>query len=280
MEKNIMCSKMRAGGRASDDLRPLKVTYDVCEYAAGSVLFELGRTRVLCAVTLQNGVPHFLRGKRRGWLTAEYALLPVSTPIRTVREVTSNKRNGRTIEISRLIGRTLRSVVDLQAFGEQTVFIDCDVLQADGGTRTACITGAFLALRAAELNWKMRGIISSSFVRDDLAAISVGVSGESVFLDMDFAEDSAIDGDFNFVLTRSGNLVELQGTSERDPISWEAFEQARATAVKGAQDLFEFYDMNGYQPRDLGRYSSASTNKHEYGFLGNYGSGSGLQNEY
>ncbi|HAU30659.1 TPA: ribonuclease PH [Candidatus Dependentiae bacterium] len=280
MEKNIMCSKMRAGGRANDDLRPLKVTYDVCEYAAGSVLFELGRTRVLCAVTLQNGVPHFLRGKRRGWLTAEYALLPVSTPIRTVREVTSNKRNGRTIEISRLIGRTLRSVADLQVFGEQTVFIDCDVLQADGGTRTACITGAFLALRAAELNWKLRGIVPASFIRDDLAAISVGVTGESVFLDMDFAEDSTIDADFNFVLTRSGSLVELQGTSEREPVAWGAFDSARAAALKGAQDLFEFYDMNSYQPRDLGRYSSNFANKNEYGFLGNHASGSSFQSEY
>ncbi len=280
MEKNIMCSKMRAGGRSSEDLRPLKVTYDVCEYAAGSVLFELGRTRVLCAVTLQSGVPHFLRGKRRGWLTAEYALLPVSTPIRTVREVTSNKRNGRTIEISRLIGRTLRSVVDLQAFGEQTVFIDCDVLQADGGTRTACITGAFLALRAAELNWKLRGMISSSFIRDDLAAISVGVNGESILLDMDFAEDSAIDADFNFVLTRSGGLVEMQGTSERQPVAWDSFELARTAALKGAQDLFEFYDMNGYQPRDLGRYSNGFASKNEYGFIGNHASGSSFQNEY
>lgn len=248
MENNVLFSRARAGNRAPDSLRSLKVTYDVFSYAAGSVLFEVGRTKVLCAVTLQNGVPHFLRGKRRGWLTAEYALLPVSTPIRTVREVTSNKRNGRTIEISRLIGRALRTVSNLQVFGEQTVFIDCDVLQADGGTRTACITGAFLALRAAEAVWKERGIIPYGFIKDDLAAISVGVNSQGAYLDMDFAEDSTIDSDFNFVLTRSGKVVEVQGTSEREPVMWEDFELARSYALKGSQEIFEFFDMNLYQP--------------------------------
>lgn len=238
---------MRSGGRAPDDLRPLKVTYDVFEYAAGSVLFEAGRTKVLCAVTLQNGVPHFLRGKRRGWLTAEYALLPVSTPIRTVREVTSNKRNGRTIEISRLVGRALRAVSNLQVLGEQTIFIDCDVLQADGSTRSACITGAFLALRAAEANWKARGLIPYGFLKDDVAAVSVGVGDHVAYLDMDFAEDSCIDADFNFVLTRSGRVVEVQGTSESEPVGWDDFELARSYALKGSQELFEFFDMNQYQ---------------------------------
>lgn len=243
----MLFPRMRSGNRAPDDMRLLKVTYDVFEYAAGSVLFEVGRTKVLCAVTLQNGVPHFLRGKRRGWLTAEYALLPVSTPIRTVREVTSNKRNGRTIEISRLVGRALRSVSNLQVLGEQTIFIDCDVLQADGGTRTACITGAFLALRAAEANWKARGVIPYGFLKDDVAAISVGVGNHVAYLDMDFAEDSSIDADFNFVLTRSGSVVEVQGTSEADPVTWEDFELARSYALKGSQELFEFFDMNRYQ---------------------------------
>lgn len=250
--------KTRAGNRAPDSLRPLKVTYDVFSYAAGSVLFEIGRTKVLCAVTLQSGVPHFLRGKRRGWLTAEYALLPVSTPIRTVREVTSNKRNGRTIEISRLIGRALRSVSDLQVFGEQTVFIDCDVLQADGGTRTACITGAFLALRAAEALWKERGVIPYGFIKDDVAAVSVGVSGQGAYLDMDFAEDSTVDADFNFVLTRGGRVIEVQGASERESVTWEDFEVARAYALKGASEFFEFFDMNGYQPFAGGNAQSIS----------------------
>src|SRR3989339_1586006 len=234
MEKNILYPRMRAGNRAPDDLRSIKVTYDIFEYAAGSVLFELGRTKVLCAVTLQSGVPHFLRGKRRGWLTAEYSLLPVSTPIRTVREVTSNKRNGRTIEISRLVGRALRSVSNLQLFGEQTVFIDCDVLQADGGTRAACISGAFLALKAAEVVWRSQGIIPYSFLKDDIGAVSVGINNQGAFLDMDFAEDSTVDADFNFVLTRSGSIVEVQGASEREPVSWDDFELARSYALKGA----------------------------------------------
>jgi ribonuclease PH len=247
MEKTVLFPRARAGNRALDELRPMKVTYDIYAYAAGSVLFELGRTRVLCAVTLQSGVPHFLRGKHRGWLTAEYSLLPVSTPVRTVREVTSNKRNGRTIEISRLIGRVLRAVTNLQVLGEQTIFIDCDVLQADGGTRTACITGAFLALKAAEAVWRARGIVPYNFVKDDLVAISVGVNGQGAFLDMDFAEDSTVDADFNFVLTRSGRVVEVQGASEREPIAWDDFEMARSYALKGAQELFEFFDMNAYE---------------------------------
>ncbi|MBN2267001.1 MAG: ribonuclease PH [Candidatus Babeliaceae bacterium] len=251
MEKTVIFPRMRAGNRAFDELRPMKVTYDIFAYAAGSVLFELGRTRVLCAVTLQNGVPHFLRGKHRGWLTAEYSLLPVSTPVRTVREVTSNKRNGRTIEISRLIGRALRSVTNLQVLGEQTIFIDCDVLQADGGTRTACITGAFLALRAAEAVWRARGLISYNFIKDDLVAISVGVNGQGAYLDMDFAEDSSVDADFNFVLTRSGRLVEVQGASEREPVTWEDFEVARSYALRGAQEMFEFFDMNRYEVPEL-----------------------------
>lgn len=247
MEKAVLFPKKRLENRASDELRHLKVTYDVFSYAAGSVLFEMGKTKVLCSVTLQNGVPHFLRGKRRGWLTAEYSLLPASTPIRTVREVTANKRNGRTIEISRLIGRALRSVCNLQVLGEQTVFVDCDVLQADGGTRTACITGAYLALKAAQTVWKERGIIPYSFLNDDLVAVAVGVNNQGAFLDMDFAEDSTTDADFNFVVTRSGGLVEVQGSAEKGPISWDEFDNLKCYALKGAQDMFEFFDMNPYR---------------------------------
>ncbi|KKS68572.1 MAG: Ribonuclease PH [candidate division TM6 bacterium GW2011_GWE2_42_60] len=271
MEKGFMYPRMRSGNRAPDDLRPIKVTYDVFEYAAGSVLFELGRTKVFCAVTLQTGVPHFLRGKRRGWLTAEYSLLPVSTPIRTVREVTSNKRNGRTIEISRLVGRALRAVSNLQVFGEQTVFIDCDVVQADGGTRIACITGAFLALKAAEATWKARGVIPYNFLKDDLAAVSVGINSQGAFLDMDFAEDSAIDADFNFVLTRSGTVVEVQGSSEREPISWEDFDLTKAYALKGARELFEFFDMNQYQlPERLHQQPQINTSSFISSFQSEY----------
>lgn len=237
---------IRMGQRSYDQLRPLRVTYDVFNYAAGSTLFEMGNTKVLCSVTLQQGVPHFLRGKRCGWLTAEYSLLPASTPIRTVREITANKRSGRTIEISRLIGRALRSVVNLAVLGEQTIFIDCDVLQADGGTRTACITGAYLALKAAEVSWLHKGLIGNPMLIDELGAISVGIAQETPLLDLDFVEDSATEADFNFVLTRSGRVIEIQGSAERFPLTWDHYERMRFLALKGVQDLFAFYDRSTY----------------------------------
>lgn len=238
--------KTRFGNRLYDELRTLRVTYDIYSYASGSVLFEMGNTKVLCSVTLQNGVPHFLRGKRCGWLTAEYSLLPASTPIRTVREVTANKRNGRTIEIARLIGRAMRAVTKLEVLGEQTIFIDCDVLQADGGTRTACITGAYLALKSAEKKWRAQGTIQNNLLRDAIAAISVGLSEQGPLLDMDFAEDSSILADFNFVLTRSGSIIEIQGSAEKAPISWNDYEELRLLAIKGSQELFMFYDLHPY----------------------------------
>jgi len=235
---------IRSGARLSDQLRQLRVTYNVYQYAAGSVLFEIGNTKALCAVTLQPGVPHFLRGKKAGWLTAEYALLPTSTPSRTVREVTAHKRNGRTIEISRLIGRSLRAIVDLSLLSEQTIFIDCDVLQADGGTRTACITGAFLALRAAQEVWLERGIIPAALIKDELAAVSVGSVRGRALLDLDFLEDSSIDADFNFVLTRSGGVIEIQGSAEKAPLSWDDYEHMRFLSLKGVQELFNFFDTH------------------------------------
>lgn len=237
---------IRAGQRLHDQLRPLKITYDVFSYAAGSTLFEIGNTKVLCAVTLQQGVPHFLRGKKTGWLTAEYSLLPAATPIRTVREITANKRSGRTIEISRLIGRALRSVVNLDQLGEHTIFIDCDVLQADGGTRTACITGAYLALKSAIAKWMHKGILAKSILIDELAAISVGINQDIVLLDLDFMEDSVTEADFNFVLTRSGKVVELQGSAEGFPLTWEHYESMRFLAIKGIQELFTFFDHYPY----------------------------------
>ena len=260
----MLFPKTHAEDRAPDELRHLKVTYDIFSYAAGSLLFEMGKTKVLCSVTLQNGVPHFLRGKRRGWLTAEYSLLPAATPIRTVREVTANKRNGRTIEISRFIGRTLRAVTNLQVFAEQTIFIDCDVLQADGGTRSACVTGAYLALKAAQTVWKERGIIPYSFLKEDLAAISVGINSQGAFLDMNFAQDNTIDADFNYVLTRSGGIIEIQGSADKSPLKWEDYEKMRLLAVKGANDLFEFFDMNAYRPYNIGHSTGAFfKRKHE-----------------
>ena len=239
---------VRSGNRAFDELRSLKITYDVFPYAGGSALFEMGNTKILCAVTLQNGVPHFLRGKRTGWLTAEYALLPTSTPTRTVRESTTNKRNGRNIEISRLIGRALRSIVRLETFNEKTIFVDCDILQADGGTRTASIVGAYLALRAAQVNWYNSGEISETFFRDELAAISVGTGERGTLLDMDFNEDSSTESDFNFVLTRSGGIVEIQGSAEKRPIGWDSYEDVQRLALIGAKRLFSFYDENIYTP--------------------------------
>ena len=243
-----MSKFVRSGQRAYDQLRSLRVSYDIYKYASASTLFELGNTRIMCSVTLQQGVPHFLRGKRTGWLTAEYSLLPAATPIRTVREVTANKRSGRTIEISRLIGRSLRSVVQLDALNEQTVFLDCDVLQADGGTRTACITAAYLALRAAQTKWLQEGKLSRELLVDELAAVSVGVSGDRAILDLDFMEDSGSEADFNFVLTRSQKIVEIQGAAEKYPLSWDQYSNMRELAVKGANELFEFYDQNNYMP--------------------------------
>ncbi len=241
-----MSKFVRAGQRSNDQLRPLRVTYDVFKYASASTLFEMGNTKVLTSVTLQQGVPHFLRGKKTGWLTAEYSLLPASTPIRTVREVTANKRSGRTIEISRLIGRSLRSVVNLDALGEQTIFMDCDVLQADGGTRTACITSAYLALRAAQANWAQDGLLHGKLLIDELAAVSVGITEGLPLLDLDFVEDSATEADFNFVLTRSGKLIEIQGSAERFPLTWTQYDEMKVLALKGVAELFAFYDRSVY----------------------------------
>lgn len=229
---------IRAGGRSFDQIRPLTIKYDVFEFATASVFLELGKTKVLCAITLQNNVPPFLKGKKVGWLTAEYSMLPTATHIRKERE-TAIKQNGRSIEISRLIGRVLRSVVSLDQLGERTIIVDCDVVQADGGTRTACISGAYIALKIAVERWISSGKISSNLIRDDLAAISVGIKNDTLLLDLDFSEDSSVDADFNFVLTRSGNLIELQGSAEQKPIAWHQVEKMRLLAQKGVEEIFK-----------------------------------------
>jgi len=223
----------RLDGRTSDQIRPVKVTYGVYGNAQGSALFEMGNTRVLCSVMLQDGVPHFLRGSGQGWLTAEYTLLPASTITRTPREASIMRRNSRSIEISRLIGRSLRSVVDLKRLGEKTIYIDCDVLQADGGTRTAAISGAYCALRHAIERWATKGTVSKAVLKDSLAAVSVGWVNSQALLDVNFAEDCKVDADFNFVMTGSGNIVEIQGASETSPISWNAVLLMREVAFKG-----------------------------------------------
>lgn len=234
----------RLNGRLNDQVRPLKISYNSFGYAASSVLFEIGNTKVLCSVTLQPGVPPFLKGSNSGWLNAEYAMLPTATIIRTQRESTTNKKNGRAIEISRLIGRALRSVVDLSLLGERTITIDCDVLQADGGTRTACISASYVALEYAVNQWIGAKLIPCSILIDAIASISAGVRQGIVILDPDFAEDSTIDSDFNFVLTKSGAIIEVQGTAEKCPVSWDQFEKLKTVALKGIADLFTFFSQN------------------------------------
>jgi len=231
-------SAVRYAGRAFDCIRAVKIKFNTFGYAPGSVLFEMGRTKVLCAVSMQPGVPKFLKGKQRGWLSAEYAMLPTSTSHRTPREISKMRRDGRSQEISRLISRSLRTIVDFTLLGERTILVDCDVLQADAGTRTACITGASLALRAAVQKWIENGVLKQNILTDSLAALSVGWLGDGPLLDLDFSEDSKVDADFNIVMTKSGKLIEFQGAVEGAPLSWQQFEQVRALAVRGIEQLF------------------------------------------
>lgn len=227
----------RANNRHYDQIRPVRLVYDIFEYADGSVLLEIGKTKVLCAISITPGVPHFLRGKNQGWLTAGYSLLPTSTRVRVERE-SFGKRNDRSIEISRLIGRVLRSVMALDKIGEYTIYVDCDILQADGGTRTACITGACLALKVAQQRWLSNNTIKEPCITDDLVGMSAGIVEGHPLLDLDFIEDSNAQADFNFVFTKTGNLVEIQGTAEQEPISWDMLEHMKKLAHQGAQDMF------------------------------------------
>jgi ribonuclease PH len=221
----------RADGRARDQLRPVKITRDVNMHAEGSVLIEVGNTKVICTATIEDKVPHFLRGQGVGWITGEYSMLPRATAVRNQRESSRGRVGGRTHEIQRLIGRSLRSVVDMKALGERTIWIDCDVIQADGGTRTASITGAFIALSDALRRIEAPG------VKEYLAAVSVGiVKGEPV-LDLDYAEDFAAEVDFNVVMTQSGKLVEVQGTAEGALFSREQMGQMMDLAEKGIGEL-------------------------------------------
>lgn len=227
----------RHDGRLADQLRPFKISYDVFTFGVSSVLLEVGNTKVLCTISLQPSVPSFLRGKGSGWLTAEYALLPNATHVRTVREGSTPQRNGRNVEISRFIGRVLRTVMDMRVLGEQTVYIDCDVLQADGGTRTACITAASLALQRAQVRWLEKRQISAPLMREAVMAVAVGVRAGQLLLDPDYAEDQSIDADFNIVVTETNNLIEIQGGAEKAPLSWHLFDQLRLLAIKGIEDI-------------------------------------------
>jgi ribonuclease PH len=228
---------VRIDGRENDGIRPVKVTRDFIRHAEGSALIQMGQTRVICTASVQQSVPPFLKDSGRGWITAEYAMLPRSTSERMFRESSRGKIGGRTHEIQRLIGRSMRSVVDMGMLKERTIMIDCDVIQADGGTRTASITGAFIALVDA-LNWMRNGgLISAIPVREYLAAISVGVVGGDVMLDLCYDEDSRADVDMNVVMTERGAFVEIQGTAEQEPFSREEMDTMLSFAEKGIREL-------------------------------------------
>ena len=230
---------LRADGRAPDQLRDVRIESGIFSHADGSVLFSMGKTQVLCAVNLTKDVPSFMRGNNNSWLTAEYALLPAATNTRTTRESVSGKRQGRSVEISRLIGRVLRCVVDLEGIGEYTITVDCDVLNADGGTRCAAICGAQAALNLAVHYWLEAGIFSKSILKTQVVAVSAGSHNGTILLDLNAAEDNNIHDDFNFVLTHDNNIIEIQGTAEQKPISWQQFDEMRALAYAGVQQLCE-----------------------------------------
>jgi ribonuclease PH len=218
-------------GRRPDELRPLQLAPDFVEQADGSVLVSLGRTRVLCTATVAEGVPRWLAGRRRGWLTAEYGMLPASTGSRTAREASEGRQKGRTIEIQRLVGRSLRAAYDMETLGERTVWLDCDVIQADGGTRTAAITGAWVALARAA---RKRGLPDPSEL---VAAVSVGLVQGEPRLDLDYAEDSTADLDMNVVMTEGGRLIELQATAETSPVERETLDRLLDLAAVGIERI-------------------------------------------
>src|SRR5512139_28193 len=226
---------MRTDGRKADELRKIKITRNYIKSAEGSVLIQMGDTWVICTATVENSVPPFLRGKGTGWVTAEYAMLPRSSPQRIQRE--RSKVGGRTHEIQRLIGRSLRSVVDMAALGERSVLIDCDVVQADGGTRTASITGAYIALVEALRHVQRQGMIGTVPVNDHLAAVSVGIVDGKPMLDLCYAEDSTAEVDMNLVMTGSGRIVEVQGTAEGEPFSKAELAKMLALGEKGIKAL-------------------------------------------
>ncbi|TVR07114.1 MAG: ribonuclease PH [Salinarimonadaceae bacterium] len=228
---------MRPSKRSPDQLRPVTLERGVARYAEGSCLVTFGETKVLCAASLEERGPGWLRGTGKGWVTAEYAMLPRATHERTRREVTAGKPSGRTQEIQRLIGRSLRAVVDLHAFGERQIVVDCDVIQADGGTRTAAITGAWVALHDC-FAWMMsRSIISVNPLKDHVAAISCGIVQNTPVLDLDYAEDSSAQTDANFVMTGKGGIVEVQGTAEGKPFSEDEFLALLRLARGGVEEL-------------------------------------------
>jgi ribonuclease PH len=236
----------RPSGRAVDQLRPIRITRQYTKHAEGSVLIECGDTKVICTASIEEKVPGFLKGKGQGWLTAEYGMLPRSTHTRSDREAARGKQTGRTQEIQRLIGRAMRSVFDLAALGEHTLHLDCDVLQADGGTRTASITGAFVAAHDAVSVMREKGLLVGEPIRNFVAAVSVGVVDGVPVLDLDYPEDSACDTDMNVVMTGSGGFVEVQGTAEGTPFTRAEMDALLGLADKGIRELI------GLQKQALG----------------------------
>jgi len=229
---------VRPSGRAPDELRPIRISRGFTRHAEGSVLVEFGDTRVLVTASVDDGVPSFLRGKGEGWVTAEYGMLPRSTHTRSPREAARGKQTGRTLEIQRLIGRSLRAVVDLRALGERTVTLDCDVLQADGGTRTASITGAYVALADAMDALVRRRAIGSSPLHGQVAAVSVGIVGGAPVVDLDYVEDSSAETDMNVVMNNGGGFIELQGTAEGHAFRRHELDELLDLAAASCERLF------------------------------------------
>lgn len=230
---------IRIDNRATDEKRNVKITTDYLLHPEGSVLIEMGNTKVICTASVEEKVPGFLKGQNKGWVTAEYSMLPRSTHTRKVRDIARGKLDGRTSEIQRLIGRSLRSVVDLEKLGERTVWIDCDVIQADGGTRTAAITGAFVAMTMAMKKLIDKELIETLPVQTFLSAISVGVLEDEVILDLCYEEDSTAIVDMNVIMTGDGSIVEVQGTGEERPFTRQEMNQLMDTAEKGIKELTE-----------------------------------------
>jgi ribonuclease PH len=238
---------MRVSGHGAESLRDVRIARNYTKHAEGSVLVEFGDTKVICTASIEEGVPPFLRGKGTGWLTAEYSMLPRATQTRSPRESSRGKVGGRTHEIQRLIGRSLRAVTDLCLLGERTIFIDCDVIQADGGTRTASITGAYVALADAVGKMCTAGAWHAFPVKEAVAAVSVGIVGGEILLDLNYKEDSAAEVDMNFVMTSSNRFVEVQGTAEGKPFGVREMDAMRDLAIVGITRLFDI------QKRALGQ---------------------------
>lgn len=232
-----MMSYARTDGRTVDELRAVRITPGYLPYAEGSVLIEMGQTRVICSASLEDRVPPFLRNSGKGWVTAEYAMLPRATQQRTQREVSRGRPSGRTHEIQRLIGRSLRAIADMNALGERTLTMDCDVLQADGGTRTAAITGAYVAFALAGQRLQRSGKLNRSLIANEVAAVSVGIVDGVPLLDLKYDEDSRADVDMNIICTGDGRFIEVQGTAEREPFTTEQMTQLLALARKGIEQL-------------------------------------------